>query len=387
MRKIVLLTNILSPYRKAFYQAMYEQGKAYDIDFRVLLMNDTESDRQWRYEDYCGDYSILLKKKVLFGKVDSLYINTDLIEKLNQLQPEILVLSGSYTYLPVWQALRWSKKNRNCRLLFWSESHLDEMRDYHRIKYMIRDLVRKMFYSRMEGFWHPGQKAKDLIQKYAKKDAFYIQVPNLIENQMFQELAEQCVGKTADIRNKYHLSTSKKLFFAPMRLSKVKGILPFLEMICGLPIEYKKKVQFAIAGEGELQDEIGQYIDEHHLDVVLLGYRSNTEVGELMCASDVVFLSSLSDPNPLTCIEALWCKKPLYVSRHVGNAPEVIKSGENGYVFAYEDQVDALQKLENLVDADAGWYQHAAEVSETIANEQFDVVKNTDRILKTLTEL
>lgn len=385
MRKLVLLTNILSPYRKAFYQAMYEQGKAYDIDFRVLLMNDTESDRQWKYEDYCGDYSVLLKKKVLFGKADSLYINTDLKEKLNQLKPDILVLSGSYTFLPVWQALRWSKKNRNCRLLFWSESHLDEMRDYHRIKYMIRELVRKTFYSKMEGFWHPGKKAKDLIQKYAKKDAFYIQVPNLIENQMFQKLVEQCAGKTVDIRKKYHLSTDKKLFFAPMRLSKVKGILPFLEMLCGLPAEYRQKVQFAIAGEGELKEEIERYIKEHDLDVVLLGYRANEEVGELMCASDVVFLSSLSDPNPLTCIEALWCKKPLYVSRHVGNAPEVIKSGENGYVFSYEDQADALQKLENLIDA--SWYQHAAEVSETIANEQFDVVKNTDRILKTLTEL
>lgn len=387
MKKIVLLTNILSPYRKAFYQAMYEQGKAFYIDFRVLLMNDTESDRQWRYEDYCGDYSILLKKKVLFGKVDSLYINTDLEEKLDQLKPDILVLSGSYTYLPVWQALKWSKKNRNCRLLFWSESHLDEMRDYHRIKYMIRDLVRKTFYPKMEGFWHPGKKAKDLIQKYAKKDAFYIQVPNLIENQIFQELAEQCAGKTSDIRNKYHLSENKKLFFAPARLVKVKGILPFLEMICDLPREYKQKVQFAIAGEGELQTVIERYIDEHHLDVVLLGYRSNKEVGELMCASDVVFLSSISDSNPLTCIEALWCKKPLYVSRHVGNAPEVIKSGENGYVFAYEDQADALQKLENLIDADANWYQHAAEVSQTIANEQFDVVKNTERILKKLTEL
>lgn len=387
MKRVVLLTNILSPYRKAFYQSMYEQGKTCDIDFRVLLMNDTESDRQWRYEEYCGEYSTLLKKRVLFGKADSLYISTDLKEQLNQLKPDILVLSGSYTFLPVWQALRWSKKNRNCRVLFWSESHLDEKRDYHQVKYMIRDLVRKTFYSKMEGFWHPGQKAKDLIQKYAKKDAFYIQVPNLIENQMFQELAEQCVGRTVDIRNKYHLSTSKILFFAPMRLSKVKGILPFLEMICGLPIEYKKKVQFAIAGEGELQDEIGQYIDEHHLDVVLLGYRSNTEVGELMCASDVVFLSSLSDPNPLTCIEALWCKKPLYVSRHVGNAPEVIKTGENGYVFAYEDQADALQKLERLIDADAGWYEKAAEVSETIAIEQFDVIKNTDRILETMKEL
>lgn len=387
MKKIVLLTNILSPYRKAFYQAMYEQGKAYDIDFCVLLMNDTESGRQWRYEDYCGDYSILLKKKVFFGKTDSLYINTDLKEKLDQLKPDVLVLSGSYTLLPVWQALRWSMKNRSCRLLFWSESHLDETRNYHRTKYIIRDLVRKTFYSRMEGFWHPGQKAKDLIQKYAKKDAFYIQVPNLIENQMFQELVELCEGKTVEIRNQYRLSVSKKLFFAPMRLIKVKGIIPFLEMICELPAEYKQKVQFAIAGEGELRTEIEQYIDKHHLDVVLLGYQSNSGVCELMCASDVVFLSSLSDSNPLTCIEALWCKKPLYVSRHVGNAPEVIKSGVNGYVFSYEKKLDALNKMENLIDADANWYQNAAEVSETIANEQFDVVKNTDRILKMLTEL
>lgn len=387
MKRIVLLTNILSPYRRAFYQTMYEHGRKCGIDFRVLLMNNTESDRQWNYEDFCGDYSILLKKKVLFRKADSLYINTDLKEKLNQLKPDILVLSGSYTFLPVWQALKWSKTNQQCRLLFWSESHLDEVRDFGRIKYKIRDMIRKNFYSKMEGFWYPGQKAKELIQEYARQDAYYIQVPNLIENHLFEKLVHQCMGKTVQIKNRYQLSVDKKLFFAPMRLSKVKGILPFLEMICDLPEVYKQKVQFAIAGEGELRKEIEQYIITHYLDVVLLGYRSNTEVGTLMCAADVVFLSSLSDPNPLTCIEALWCKKPLYVSRHVGNFPEVIKSGENGYVFAYEDKEDALQKMEKLIDADEVWYENASAVSAQIAMEQFDVVKNTNRILENLIQL
>ena len=45
-----------------------------------------------------------------------------------------------------------------------------------------------------------------------------------------------------------------------------------------------------------------------------------------MAASKPI-LPSLSDPNPLSCIEACWSANPLIVSEHVGNNPEIITEG------------------------------------------------------------
>lgn len=387
MKQIVLLTNILSPYRKAFYEAMYEIGKECAIAFHVLFMNDTESNRRWDYKDFCDEYTQLLKQKVLFGKKDSLYINIDLVDTLEKLKPDILVLSGSYTFLPVWQALRWARKHSKCKVYFWSESHLDEARNYNKLKLTLREIVRKSFYSQIDGFWYPGQKAKELISQYAKSSVTYIQVPNLIENEKFEKISEKYLEKSYEIRQSYGLSLTKKIFFAPMRLTKAKGILPFLALINAMDISLKKKLQIVIAGEGELHDEIQAYITTNALDVILLGYRSNDEIGKLMCGSDVVFLSSISDPNPLTCIEALWCKKPLLVSKHVGNAPEVIEAQKNGFVFSYDDTRDAVQKIQFLLDIDDEWYREAALYSKKIAEEKFDLTRNTNRIIKQLSKI
>ena len=213
--KIVLLTNILSPYRRAFYKAMYENGKDLGIDFVVLLMNDTESDRNWDFDSYSLCNTILLSKRVFLGKKDSLYINTDLVEKLDILKPDILVLAGSYTFFPCWQALKWQKKHKEVKLFFWSESHLDEVRKNSKLKLFFRESIRLNFYSRMEGFWYPGINAKELISKYASQSATYINVPNLIENDLYYKVYEKNSGVAAraELRKKYGIDPNKKVFF------------------------------------------------------------------------------------------------------------------------------------------------------------------------------
>lgn len=379
MKKVVLLTNILSPYRSAFYQCMYERGKQKEIEFSVLLMNDTESNRQWKYEEFQGEYTYLLKRRVFFGKKDSLYINTDLEEWLERIRPDILVMAGSYTFLPVWQARRWAKKRGKCPLYFWSESHLDELRDYNKLTLTVRDLIRKKFYSHMDGFWYPGEKAKELIKRYASANADFIQVPNLIDNQKFADVADKFSGKKRELREKYELSADKKIFFSPMRLTKVKGMLPFLEIAAA--VEEKDSMQIVVAGEGEQEAEIRFCAEENNVDLKLVGYRNGEEVAELMSCADCFLMPSLSDPNPLSCIEALWCRKPLLVSRHVGNAPEVICIGENGFVFSYEDKVGAVNIVKELLSKPKEWYQNAGDISYRIAEEYFDLITNTDRIL------
>ena len=112
-----------------------------------------------------------------------------------------------------------------------------------------------------------------------------------------------------------------------------------------------------------------------------MGYRNTDEIAELYVAADVLLLPSLSDPNPLSCIEALWCGKAMLVSKHVGNYPEVICEGINGYTFSYDSENDALEKFESFLDKDEEWYSGACKKSIEIAEEKFELQKSTINIL------
>ena len=94
MKKIVLLTDTLTPYRHPFFTELAVQAKKEKIDFKILVMQADVSYRSWKYSDFQQDYAQLLKRKVLFGKADRLYINSDLRLCLDELKPDILVLSG-----------------------------------------------------------------------------------------------------------------------------------------------------------------------------------------------------------------------------------------------------------------------------------------------------
>lgn len=381
--KIVLLTNILTPYRKAFYSEMERQSRKMDMDFRVLVTSETESNRMWDYDDFRLECAELLEKRVLFGRTDQLYISTNLKKRLNELQPDILVMAGSYTFLPVWQALHWAKRKK-CAPFFWSESHLNEKRDYNKAIYCIRETIRHIFYTKFSkgGFWYPGEKAYQLIVKYAGPNVKYIQVPNLIDNRKFLKYLDSLTASKGNLREKYGLSQDKQIFFTSARLSAVKGLLPFIESLALL--EESNQIQIAVAGNGELKEKLQEIALERDIDLCLLGYRNEEEIVELQYCADVFFMPSISDPNPLSCIEALWCNKPLLVSEHVGNYPETIRPGINGYVFSYEKKGDLQEKVKALLEKDEDWYYNAGICSRKIAEEYFEIGKMTAKVLQEL---
>ncbi len=380
---IVLLTNILNPYRKAFYDELYRQCGERGHLFHVLVMSPKEYNREWKYEDYKRDYSILLKCRTFRIKHLPIYHNPDLRKRLKELLPDIVIMAGGYMLPSVWKACRYRKKFRY-KIYFWSESHLDEKREYSAGLLKIRDIIRRHFYKEFDGFWYPGEKALQLIRKYAEPDAVCYQIPNLIDDQKFLNKAEKGGLSEAEIREKYHLSSDKKIFFAPMRLNWVKGLIPFLEII--KESNCRDRIQVVVAGNGELEEEIRKKAEEFGIDLKLLGYCEEKEVIELYKAADVFFMSSLSDPSPLSCVEAIWCGLPLFISEHVGNYPEVVRQGENGYVYSYSDEKRAEKYLDELMEKDEAWYRRASAISREIAKEWFELKSATEKLLKGMLE-
>lgn len=378
---VVLVSNILTPYRKIFYDKLYEIFKENDINFNVIVMADTEPNRKWKYDDYKSNYTKKLKSKSITLKGIYIHINTDIEKTLTNINPDIIIAGSSYLSPTIWRLI--SLKSRyKYKLYYWNESHLYEKRDYNKVIFKIREDMRKFIFKKFDGFWYAGEYAKELIQKYCKEDKEMIFVPNLIENTKFYKANEFSEDEKNKIKNKLNIERNKFIFICPARLSEVKGIDKFIEKYKGC--RNKNNATILIAGEGELKERIEEMIRRYNLDIRLLGYKNEDEMIELYAIADCFLLPSLSDPNPLTCIEALWSGLPLLVSNHVGNSPETIIKGINGYVFNYNED-NFLNIIENMIDSSQEWISNAKINSLKIAKNTYDCEKEVKRIVNQLT--
>lgn len=374
---LVILTNIMTPYRKFFYDELNKECKKNNIDFYVVLMADTEEGRHWNYEKLKTDYSILLPHKTLkIGKIE-IHINTEIKKVYKKIKPSIVICGGSYLYPAIWRTISLSKK-MNFKIAQWNESHLNETRDYGTLKLKIRDFIRKIVIGKFHTFWCAGLFAKEFVKKYAPENSKYIFVPNLVDINKFSLNNQYSEQEIQTIKKKMNIPSENRVYITPARLIPVKGILEFLELYKDCEIE---NATYLIVGDGELKDEILDFVSKNNLDVRLLGYKREKEVAELYAISDGFILSSKSDANPLTCIEACWCRLPFLVSTHVGNYPEVVKENENGFVFDYENPKEAKEKINQFLKASNDWYDNAKEISYNIANNTYNPNTAIKRII------
>lgn len=88
-------------------------------------------------------------------------------------------------------------------------------------------------------------------------------------------------------------------------------------------------VKIMLVGEGELSDTLREQAKPHADVVEFLGQRG--DVAELLGASDILILPSLSEALPTVLIEAGAASLPL-VATDVGGSAEIVLDGETGYI-------------------------------------------------------
>lgn len=380
VKKIVLLTNEMTPYRKSFYDRIFNHCKSIGVEFKVITMTKLQKGYNWNFNEVMASYVHLMKGYHLSFPV-SMHINPEISKLLKNIAPDILIMAGSYMNPTSWLAMK-ALKNSECRTYFWSESHLNEVRAYNKFTLRIREAVRRRFYAKFTGFWYAGKMSKNFIDTYAPANKEMHFVPNLIENELYFSETQRLRSDKMHLRKKWGIPENKKVAIIPARLSKEKGIDCFFKIL--ELANNRDQLTVLIPGTGPIGTKLQEIALQKNLDIRFLGYQQQSQIIELYALSDFFILPSLSDPNPLTCVEALWCGLPLYVSTHVGNYPEVVEEGINGYVFNYQYEDHAINKLEKLISSTDSWLESACNKSHEIAFEKYNPDKVVVNLIKNL---
>jgi colanic acid/amylovoran biosynthesis glycosyltransferase len=131
------------------------------------------------------------------------------------------------------------------------------------------------------------------------------------------------------------------------RLCEAKGQLLLIAAAARLKAA-GTECELVLAGDGPLRVEIEKLIDEHGLNsqVRITGWISSSGVRSEILAARALILPSFAEGLPVVLMEAMALRRPV-LSTYVAGIPELVISGENGWLFAagsVEELVEAMMK-------------------------------------------
>lgn len=167
-----------------------------------------------------------------------------------------------------------------------------------------------------------------------------------------------------NVVKKMHMHNSDNdylLYFG--RLSEEKGLDVLLSAMILLP----ENVKLKIAGTGPLLSCSKLKIKNSKLNgrVDLLGHIQGKKLGEIIDSAKAIIIPSIWYENmPLSMLEAMAAGKVVIASR-IGGMPEIIRDGENGFLFEAGNAQELAGKIRNLNDVDSNMMGERAR--ETVA--------------------
>ena len=372
---LVVLTNIPTPYRTAFFDALAEAAACAGKRFHVLYCAKTEPGRHWPYEPAKMKHA----HTVLRGFHPSLtgihaHLNPGVLAELNLLKPDTLLVAGSWN-TPTMLIAGLNIYSPPPRRFFWSEGHADAA--LHKTG-LIAWLRRRM-YRTFDGFAVPNAKSADWALSQAGGPRPIVILPNAIDAKFF---ARPSGGARAESRRALGLEAEGRVLVQVSALTGRKGVLELAKEFLALPSAERREAKLVFVGDGELRPQLESLAAKSSGALRVLGQLPPEEVRRVLWASDAFILNTRLDPNPLSAIEAAAAGLPIVMSAAAGNIHEVVETPNAGFVI--RDPSDPSEALRSVLAASdqelAEMGARAAEVART----QFDAPVVARSLIKQL---
>lgn len=360
---LVVLTNIPTPYRTAFFDALAEEASRAGKRFHVLYCAKTEPGRHWPYEPAKMKHA----HTVLRGFHRSLtgihaHLNPGVLAELNLLRPDTLLIAGSWN-TPTMLVAGLNIYSPRPRRFFWSEGHADAA--LH--KGGLIAWLRRRVYRTFDGFAVPNAKSADWALAQAGGPRPIVTLPNSIDAKSF---ARPSAGTRAEARRALGIEGEGRVLVQVSALTDRKGVLELAKSFWALSPKERRGAKLLFVGEGARRAELEAIAAKSDGAVRVLGQLPPKEVRQVLWAADAFVLNTRLDPNPLSAIEAAAAGLPVIMSAAAGNVREVVEAPNAGFVI--RDTADPAEALRSVLSAtDAQLAEMGARAAE-LARTQFD---------------
>ena len=328
-RKLVILSEIIAPYRVPVFNALALHES---IDLHVMFLAETDPGlRQWPVykDDIRFPYQVLPSWRRRVGR-HSLLLNRGLGAALAKATPDA-ILCGGYNYLASWQSLYWARRH-GVPFSLWVESTTRDLRSSSRlIKFLKAE-----FMHQPAAFVVPGKASFEYVTSYGAPEEAIFTAPNAVDTKFFAERAEAVRRDEATHRRRLCLPSRFFLFVG--RLVRDKGVFELLQAYAALAPELRAEIGLVLVGDGPARLELERRAQAVTPGAVLFpGFTHREELASYYALADLFVFPTYTDPWGLVVNEAMACGLAVISTAVAGCVPDLVEDGWNGRVIAAKD--------------------------------------------------
>lgn len=232
-----------------------------------------------------------------------------------------------------------------------AETPLNQELKKNKVKRFIKNIYLKFLFLFVDKFLYIGYQNKLFYQSLSVNEKSLLFVPYAVDNKRFRHVFQYVSAE--DARTSLHLPIEKKIIlFSGKYIPKKR---PMDVLIAFSKLENKNDSLLVMVGEGELRNEMENYIDANDLSdsVLLTGFINQNEIPLYYRAADVfVMCSSEGETWGLSVNEAMNFGLPVIISNTCGCASDLIENNVNGNIFETGNILELnslLRKYMNLL--------------------------------------
>ncbi|MFN3590143.1 MAG: glycosyltransferase family 4 protein [Spirosomataceae bacterium] len=338
-RILIVHLFVWAHYKAKVYSELYslvEQNSS--VDLKVIQLSLTEGTRtkmgsiDWSLHQYPMHvlYRDMLENTPFLGRF------TKLLKWIIKYKPHVVNVQGYFD--PAMNLILLYCKLVGIKVIMASDS--TEL-DNPNVGW--REAIKRYLVKKSDGFFCYGTKSTDYMIKLGASKEQILVANNAVDNRQIEAIYK--AAKRSREYKKSELGLKKYNFIFVGRLIPFKNVSVILSAFRKIHA-FSKDWGVIILGDGDELVGMKEFCRLHELTgVCFVSGKSWYQVPEWFALADVFILPSYSEPWGLVANEAMACSLPVIISERCGCAIDLVKEGENGFVFNPYSEDELVDKM------------------------------------------
>jgi len=263
--------------------------------------------------------------------------NPEVIRLLKNSSDKIVIVNG-WSYSTNWLVFIFGKVYHK-DIWLRAENPLNQELKKNKLILLVKRIILKHFLFKyfIKKFLYIGSQNLQFYQYYGIKNIDkFIYTPYAVDNDRFYNDWRNFKSKSVEIKELLKLDVSKKVILYSGKYIQKKRPMDLLEAYSLLP---KNEFILIFVGDGELKEDMQEYIDRNDLDYVYLtGFVNQTDISKYYTIADVfVMCSGSGETWGLSVNEAMNFGLPIVVSDTTGCSVDLVENNVNGFIYPEGD--------------------------------------------------
>ncbi|UCG34859.1 MAG: glycosyltransferase family 4 protein [Candidatus Omnitrophota bacterium] len=215
-------------------------------------------------------------------------------------------------------------------------------------KTLIKKIIFGQLFKRISGFFAIGTENREFYEFYGVRPEKIFLTPYAVDNNRLFKDYEDFKGKKNEFKKEIGISPDKSVILFVGKLTEKKKPMDLLRAYEKISSTNKALV---FVGEGSLKEKLANHTIHNNVrDVYFTGFKNQTEISKYYAMADIFVLpSGIGETWGLVVNEAMCFHLPVVVSDVVGCGKDLIRQGDNGFIFKTGDSDELAKYLENLI--------------------------------------